>query len=35
MVGPWPYRLMHSGDRRSDWERVGWPDHYQPLACAS
>ena len=25
-VGPWPYRLMHPGDRRSDWDQVRWPD---------
>jgi hypothetical protein len=27
VVGPWPYRLMDSSDRRSDWDRVGWPEH--------
>jgi hypothetical protein len=27
-VGPWPpYRLMHPGDRRSGWDKVGWPEH--------
>jgi hypothetical protein len=26
VVGPWPYRLMHPGDRRSDWDQVRWPD---------
>lgn len=26
-VGPWPYRLMHPSDRRSDWDQVGWPEH--------
>jgi hypothetical protein len=25
-VGPWPYRLMHPGDRRSDWDQVRWPE---------
>jgi hypothetical protein len=27
VIGPWPYRLMHPGDRRADWDQVGWPEH--------
>jgi hypothetical protein len=26
-VGPSPYRLMHPGDRGSDWDQVRWPEH--------
>jgi hypothetical protein len=26
-IDPSPYRLMRPGERRSEWDRVGWPDH--------
>ena len=27
VLDPSPYRLMRAGDRPSDWDRVGWPEH--------
>ena len=27
VLDPSPYRLMRVGDRPSEWDRVGWPEH--------
>jgi hypothetical protein len=26
-MDPSPYRLMHPGEHRREWDRVGWPEH--------